>query len=293
MLITNRRPATHIAFSDESCWNTNQFRSISLVTCSYDDFRILNVSLSKIIEESKHKEIKWSSITETTGIRLIDFVFSNLHKLRVDVIVWNMEDSRHKGILKRDDTEDFCRMYFHLIRNVLHKRWTKECKWVLHPDEHDCVRWSILEKHLNDKSWGISDTIHQTSIDDSTYSEYYNIVEFTPATSKDNPFIQLADVFAGLGTYSYQSYDKYDTWKDKISDQCSIFDTIDNQFCERLSRNDLNRFPVLQHLISKAKSRTMRISYHEYKGLKSFDSNSRINFWLYTPQSVKDMAPIR
>lgn len=293
MILQSDSPS-HIAFSDESCWNTNQFRSISLVSCSYVDYKILNSQLSSLIEESQHKEIKWSSITESTGIRLIDFVFCNLHKLRVDVLIWNMEDSRHKDLLKRDDTEDFCRMYFHLIRNVLTKRWPNTCAWALHPDEHDCVRWESMEKHLNDKSWGISDTIVPSSSHNISFAEYYRIVKFRPVVSKDYPFVQLADVFAGLGTYSYLAYCKYELWMDRISGQSSIFDFIEGPSQNiDLTGRDFKRLPILQHLNSKAKARHMSISLRNNRGLKSFDNSSSINFWLYTPQSPQDKAPIK
>jgi hypothetical protein len=55
-----------------------------------------------------------------------------------------------------------------------------------------------------------------------SFAEYmhgFGIIRIDPKDSKDEPFIQLADLFAGLAVYSRSKYDHFEKWKNPGSQQ--------------------------------------------------------------------------
>jgi hypothetical protein len=102
---------THLAFSDESCYNEKRFRSLSMVTIEKSLKEKIGHSIQKIYTESNVSILEWKKIESAKdrlcAIKVLDFLFSFLHqgKLKADVIIWDIEDSRH-NIEKRDDLEN-------------------------------------------------------------------------------------------------------------------------------------------------------------------------------------------
>ena len=73
--------------------------------------------------------------------------------MRVDVLIWDMEDSRHKEVPDRDDKADFSRMYYHLLHSVLKLRWPDGARWLICPDQHGEMDCMTLEQCLGWKGW--------------------------------------------------------------------------------------------------------------------------------------------
>ncbi len=144
---------THVGFSDESNWNKGRFRSLGLVTLPADQLNYINDKVRHLFEESGVREFKWKELAGTkerfAAEKLCKFTLEWALKgyLRVDVLIWDIEDSRHR-IPRRDDVVNLGRMYYHLFRNVLRKRWPNEAIWRLHPDEHTAMDWGTLEECL-------------------------------------------------------------------------------------------------------------------------------------------------
>lgn len=124
---------THVGFSDESNWNTGRFRSLGLVTAPLEYLDGLARELRHLLEESDMAEFKWKKLDGAkerfTAQKMCKFTVDKAcaMQLRVDVLVWDIQDSRH-SVHGRDDIANLQRMYYHLFRNVLRARWqTMQC----------------------------------------------------------------------------------------------------------------------------------------------------------------------
>ncbi|HPB18803.1 MAG TPA: DUF3800 domain-containing protein [Candidatus Cloacimonas sp.] len=284
---------SHIAFFDESNWNKGRFRSISMISLEYLDYLELRPLLYKITTRMHH-EMKWTNIDVETGLQVIKFVFDNLHKLRIDVLTWDMEDSKHKGVAGRDDEQDLQRLYFRLMKTVMRDRWPNEATWTLCPDEHDCISWQTIKGYLNDHSWDVQTIPFDTNPFQFSFISRYTSKRIEPLQSHHEPFIQLADFFAGMAAYSFNCFDKVMLWKEAKSNQTTIFDSIGEETKPvDLTKRDLLRIPLIWEIKIRANHRKMRISLKSASGLVTRNPFVCLNFWLYQPQHENDKAPTR
>lgn len=156
----SRAAVTQVGFSDESKWNKGRFRSLGLVTCAVSSLKELETELRNLLKESGVSEFKWKNLDGArerfAAMKMCQFaVKSALNgKLRIDVLVWDIADRRHK-VPGRDDIANLQRMYYHLFRNVLRARWPNYAVWRLHPDEHTAMDWETVQDCLETwpKGW--------------------------------------------------------------------------------------------------------------------------------------------
>lgn len=278
---------SHICFADESCWNTGRYRSISLVTAEVNDAREMHRKLDELRKIHKTSEFKWQKIKKKYGLELNQFVLRNKSRIRIDVLIWDIEDSRHAGVKRRDDDKNFARMYYHLLRNVLTRRHRSHSTWAIVPDEKEGVDWGVLGECLYWKAW----KLEQQYDHELGFREYYNIKEIRPSPSVDMVLVQLADVFAGMGAYSYAQNNKVRAMLDEMRGQTDLF-TVSG--CVEYSRTDRERIPIIIDLYMKASEMGLSLRLEETKGLQTLDpKRSNINFWLYRPQHDYDKAPVK
>ncbi len=222
--------ATHVGFSDESNWNQGRFRSLGLVSSQIDDAAESERRLAGLLRESGLQEFSWKKLDGArerfAAMKLARFsiAMACAGRLRVDVVVWDIEDSRHK-VFGRDDIANLHRMYHHLFRNVLRARWPAEAFWRLHPDEHTAMDWMAVQKRLA----GVADHFE---MERSLFTEgefrlrlchEYGLEEVESVSSRDHPLLQLADLFAGLAVFSRDKYAEYRRWLSGNSDQPTLF----------------------------------------------------------------------
>jgi len=149
----NESEITHVGFGDESNWNTGRFRSLVLVTTAADHLEDVEDRARKLLEESSVSELKWKKLAGAkerfAANKMCKLAVEEAcaRQLRVDVLVWDIEDSRH-NVPKRDDIANLQRMYYHLFRNVLRARWPHSAVWRLHPDEHTAMDWATVQDYL-------------------------------------------------------------------------------------------------------------------------------------------------
>jgi len=287
---------THIGFADESHWNTGRFRSLGLVTTSLNLHAILQNELRRLLEESGVSEFKWKKLDGASekfaAIKMCEFAIGNVlaRKLRVDVLIWDIEDSRHR-ITGRDDIANLERMYYHLFRNVLRARWPNNAIWRLHPDEHTALDWETVKDCLEAKSTSIEVdcTLFPVGGFKERLRREFGIEEIQPVSSGDHPLLQLADLFAGLAVFSRDRFGDYQKWlKDKLP-QVYLFEDADHP--SDSSRRSRERFPVLNSFNEACKQRKLGVSLKTKRGLWTPDPKNPINFWKYEPQHPEDKAP--
>ncbi len=290
-----RQDAPYLAYADESSWNTGRFRSIALATLQSTDAEDLRNELVALLDESNVQEFKWQKLKKAKyrfpAKKLVDFTFkySDTKQLRLDVLTWDTHDSRHE-IIGRDDNANLGRMYYHLFRSVLTRRWPEGACWYLYPDEHTSLDWPAIRQCLEYKGiqFDLAGEQQQSWFRLEGMKELFNIHDLCECRSHEEPFIQLADLFSGLAAYSYESYEKWCSWRD------------DSQMClpgfgeaVKMSNADWERCCILNYLNKKCKARRLGVALNSEKGLFSHNPDQSPNFWRYEPQHELDRAPTK
>jgi hypothetical protein len=255
----------------------------------------LSRKAASILERSSVAEFKWNklrSVRERAAAEeLCELAVTACcgQNARVDVLIWDIEDPRHK-VPGRDDTANLGRMYYHLLKNVLRRRWPDWASWELHPDEHADLSWKMLFECLQAKSTK-SHTQCQLPSPPGTWVEecrlHYGIVSIEPVNSKEHPLLQIADLFAGLAIFSFEKYNEYATWLNQ--GQLSLLGEAAGD--AQPSNSTRERLLVLRTFEQMCKQKRLGVSLKRSKGLQTPDPKNPINFWLYRPQTAKDKAP--
>ena len=223
---------------------------------------------------------------------LIDFFFDNYSKMRVDVLVWDIKDSRHKNRIGLDDRADFSRMYYHLVNCVFAFRWPQGAQWAVYPDEHKEVDWLGLCNCLDAKARRTIATPYLDKKWHNTLQQKYSIALFRPGKSHEHPLIQIADIFAGLACYSYINFDKYREWIRMNGNNMMLSMDCDWHSANRaISNTDEGRIQILEYLNQNLKSYKCQTSLRSTHGLKTNNPKQNVNIWLYEPQHIRDRAP--
>ncbi len=289
----------HYAYSDESYYNIKRFRSICLLTCTENIRQEIEPEVAKIVQESGISEIKWERIKSHRYFKLAEEIVNLLvnrasnEALRIDVLIWDIEDSRHK-IKGRDDIANLERMYYHLLKTVLRHRWPVDLYWKWYPDEHGSIDWPTLKGFLNRGS--IQHHFHQdiATRNDVLFQavEEYHIVELSPCSSINTPMVQVADLFAGIGAFSHQKYDEFEQWSRDQQDKNDLFG-FDDLPRINLSNAELYRCQLLSSLNYNCKNRKLQVSLQSHRGLRTKNPNKPVSFWLWEPQHEMDQAPLK
>jgi len=284
----------HCAFSDDSGHEDGRYNSLGVVTLELAKYDNLISELNKLLSESGFKhEFKWTKVRNAKGKfaaeKINMFIFNHLKDLRIDILVWDMKDSRHKNILKIDDNENLARMYYHLISNVFGKRWEAGCSWCWQPDRQSSMNWKNLAKCLATKRYKTITDLFNINKNDF---RKLGLKIIRISDSQKEIFIQIADYFAGLGAYSYGHFDKYENWLNFKSKQGSLFETDVKKI--ELSGSEKVRFPLFESFIEQCKRQKMTIGIESTRGLYTHNpAKTNINFWLYQPQNICDKAPTK
>lgn len=294
--MTTALKATHVGFSDESHWNVGRFRSLGLVTTSIGCLGAFEGELRRLLNESNVQEFSWQALDsarERFGAeKMCKFAVDKARsgEIRVDVLVWDIEDSRHK-IQDRDDVANLERMYYHLFRNVLRARWPDNAVWRLHPDGHTAMDWDTVQDCLEYKATALE-------VDRSLFSkgqtrislrQEFGLEEVRPVSSKDHPLLQLADLFAGMAVFSRKKFAEYESWLPTADGQAPLLEDVDPPSTS--SHRSQERFRVLRSFDRLCKQRKLAVSLKSCRGLYTFNPDNPLNFWLYQPQHPLDAAP--
>jgi hypothetical protein len=283
-------PEKYIAFVDESHVTASRYRSLSAVSLRVEDESMLRDKLQSILNKYGVSELKWqnlkkNSIQKAAFAGTSEIINAAVNKnLRVDTLIWDTYDSRH-NIKGRDDNANFERMVYHLLHNVINRR-PKNSTWNISVDQKTGVDWQMAKECLATKGNRImynEDLFEQNCID-----KQYDIENFTQVNSKDEPFVQISDIFSGLAVYSVQNYDSYCNWLHKQTP--SLFEEDLNA---ELSNNDKKRSEFLHWFSRMCKDHRLYVSLKSERRLVTKKPKKPINFWHYTPQVIEDKAPTK
>jgi hypothetical protein len=268
--------ARGLAYADESSQNLGRYRSIALVTLNSADATPITALLQRCLSKSNIREFKWNTVRTAqrrfAAIHLLGLALrlAANRRLRIDVLTWDTADSRH-AIPGRDDVANLQRIYYHLFKNVFRLRWPHGYSWQLFPDENTAIDWPTVADFLIDKGQvferiGVSPSGHGYRFISRLYFALDSIEQLD---SKECLGIQLADLFAGIGAYSW------------------------NRHTAKQSNSSMEKDAVLAALVSLCKDYSLGVGLGSSTGLWSLSPNRAVNFWLYEPQHPMDLAPRR
>jgi len=289
---------THIGFSDESNWNMGKYRSLGFISMALSDFNHLSNELTILLQESDINEFMWKKLRTAkyryAALKMCDFTinYACQSKLRIDVLLWDTDDQRHK-VRHRDDTANLERMYYHLFKYVLKVHWPDDARWKLVPDEHSSINWGTIQECLEFVSRGISQehSIFNPKSFRLRLKYDFHIDDISEGKSGHHSILQLIDLFAGLAVFSYTSFSVFKQWFDENSPQVMLFESASENV--KHSGSTIERFQVLSHFNDRCKQRRLGVSLNRKKGLWTPNPNNPINFWHYIPQHPDDKAPIK
>jgi hypothetical protein len=267
----------HFAYADETHHNIGRFRGIALLTLPAPTARESSTHLAQLLRELGVREFKWGRLRSAknrfAANELLAYAVERAARraLRVDVLTWDIEDSRHK-VPGRNDLRNLQRMYYFIFKNVLCHRWPAACVWQLCVDENTFNASADLAELRAVRNWDTGELIAQV-----------NFTEIRDVPSHTEPFIQIADLFAGLAVYSRAAYDKFGLWR--------ATPTAGRAALPRLSMGDHERFAVLEHFDQLCKHHKLGVSLKRHRGLRTYNPAKPINFWWYEPQGAFDKAP--
>jgi hypothetical protein len=283
----------YAVYSDESYISAERYRSIGAVSFPVEAEPGIKTSLSEILARSNVSEFKWSKLKDAKyrfcAEALVHFICENLilKDMRIDVLIWDTQDSRHK-IQGRDDTANFERMFFHLMKNLMTRR-ENDSDWRMYPDQRFDIDWMTVQDCLSAAgNW--RKYFESRLFEDAFSDQFYHIRRFKQVDSKSEPCCQIADFFSGIAVFSKNNYELYRQWCDLHDDQLCLFGQPDE--VELTGRQEA-RFEILNLFIKNCRSRKLGVSIDYKKCLCTFNPNNPINFWHYVPQRPEDKAPVR
>jgi len=290
------RAVTHVGFSDESNWNKGRFRSLGLVTAPVNYLAELEQELRQLFAESGIGEFGWKKLVGArerfAAQKMCSFAVKAAcaRKLRVDVLIWDTQDSRHK-IKGRDDIANLQRMYYHLFRNVLRARWPGNAIWRLYPDEHTAMDWNAMQDLLENvaERFEVEHSLFTQGKFRVRLRREFGLKEIQSVSSHEHPLLQLADLFAGMAVFSKEKFDDYQAWLSANSNQSSLFE--DDLNTAEPSHSSRERFSVLQYFDKLCKKHKLGVSLKTNRGLWTAKPENWLNFWVYEPQHPEDRAP--
>ena len=291
--------ATHYGFSDESHQNIGRFRGIGLVTSTISKFEEARPAIGAVLSAFGVREFKWHDLRTKRNLALAKRLVDQILKLvancsfRIDVLIWDTYDSRH-NIRGRDDKANLQRMYFHLVKTVLDKRWPNECEWVLFPDENNIIDWEAVKLFLEYKRKRVEVRNDLTTKNNPTleFLESFRIHDILQRQSHHEPIIQMADFFIGLGIFSYAKFDAYEQWL-RTDDAANDMFGYEDMYTGKLSNSDNVRSELLKYFDDACKMRHLGVSLKTNRGLQTIPVNNPLSYWAWCPQHEMDKAPIR
>lgn len=278
------------AYSDESFHE--QYQAIGVVSGKKILLSNLREKLQNILNDRNIKELKFTEIrTHSPKVKAakkfidLGIEFGKKNIIRIDVLIWDLEDSRH-SILDRDDPANWRYMYYKLLR-CISEQWNQR-NWEFYPDEQSEIEWYEIANYINRTIIPRRKPHFLTLFDQDIHR--INFIRLKQLKSHEEPLIQLADLFAGIACFSRKKSDECWVEYNKRKKQQSLFNKK-TEIEGKLSGTDLNRFKLIFRIYKICKKFNLSVSLRSKKYLWTPDPSYPINFWHYEPQHEKDKAP--
>lgn len=285
----------YLAYSDESGIFTERYQSIGVVSGTKESLSLLRTKLKEILIENNITEVKFSEIrTHAPRIKAArGFIekgikFAKRNEIRLDILSWDMHDTRHT-ISGRDDIGNLERMYYKMLRHIS-ERW-KQLYWEFYPDENSTVDWRELISYLNKTKI----PRYKPNILKLFKEERYDIkfAKIKEIKSHHEPLIQLADLFAGISCFSRENGEDCIRWLGQQNIRMKKLPFFSRRKEQSPIESNCNRFKLIGKLNNLCKKYSLGVSLNTKKYLWTPDPSSPVNFWNYEPKCEEDKAPTK
>lgn len=259
-------------FTDESCITNpdKPYSSICALSGSADFFKSKENQIKAIL--GKNTEYKFQTLNKDTKDDMLElcdevlFPGINSGDMRIDVLVWNNQIYQKEQEI----------MHYHLLLSVLRK-YPKDRNWLYYPDEDIAKNYA-----------GITDIVNVAANSKMPYelaleqlAVEYMIHYQGELDSKEYKLLQITDMFAGLGAFSYNNYGDYQDWKKNTTGEL-LFDFMKQEVeNNKHAKKYNNRFHLLDGINNRCKKYNPKHSMDSKHGLHSFDPYYGMNFWLW------------
>lgn len=292
-----------VAFCDASGVFAEHYQSIGVISGTTESLCKLRNDMLEILNDLGMSEIKFSSINKLDSREFkaarhffIESInnYIRSRSVRADVLTWYTADSRH-STPRRDDIENLGRMYYHLLRNIA-RRWNIT-SWSIYIDKDEKVDFGVLRECLNSRINQI-DTGQFPEIIESLeqLKELEVVKEITEVNSREEPLVQLADLFAGVARFSNEKGSECCGWLAIYgnADQEPLIDlnSVEGNLTE-YSKSEECRYCLIGEIYELCRKHRLYISLKEEKRLQTKNPRSPLNFWNYEPQGDYDKAPVK
>jgi hypothetical protein len=283
-------------YSDESLSEDKRYTSICVISGNKENLQNLREELFKILKINKINELKFTEVKThrpkiNTAEQFINIAveFAKNKKIRIDILTYDLQDSRH-NIQGRDDFRNVERMYYKLIRNCC-ERWSK-LKWEFYPDENSAYNWEEIQDYLNSTKFPRKEVGLLKLFNEERFK--LNFIALEQKNSLNEPLVQLADLFAGFHWFSilYGLECLRFISKENTKNQKFLFEEFEN-ITEDYNKTKVNRFLLIKKMDELCKKHKLGVSLKTNKHLWTPQPDYPINFWLYEPQGEYDKAPTR
>ncbi len=287
-------------FSDESRHTQGRFRCIAAISLPANPRSLvvdLNDELSEALQCEEKGELKWRRVGQRGKRNVprakagIDFLLSHLSDgVRVDAVIWDTADARH-AVEGRDDVANYERMFFHLHRALMGRRESAS-RWHVRPDRLSTSDWNTIRDCLDSRGTWRRDRAQQHLHEEFRWIAP-RVATWREADSASTPFVQLADLMAGMAAYTRTKASIVkELFAEESGDQ---MDLIPRKVpvSQSATRTDEGRVQVVSHLYRGCKARKLGVSLRTDGYLRTHDGRQPVNFWHYEPQHPRDKAPTK
>jgi hypothetical protein len=292
-----------VVYSDESGIFNCRYQTIALVSGQEIILSQLRGNLKDILDKHKIDEVKFTEIgnyspkveapREFIQCVVKGFASQAQAKVRIDVLTWDTQDSRH-AIQGRNDIANLERMYYKVL--IYAARQWNQTDWNFYPDENSQVHWNEIAEFLNSTRLSHSKPSLLTLFESEGANQLFQFRSVKPMDSLQEPLIQLADLFAGMARFTREEGEQCVRWLDfqenKNHLQLSFLPHAEDELDEPTKAKQ-NRFQLTEKFDGFCKQYTLGVSLREKKYLWTPDPTRPINFWNYEPQHERDKAPTR
>jgi hypothetical protein len=254
---------TYSAYGDEAQYNFGRYRGVGIVSLPSPLAVVHSAELRAILSTSGVEECKWEKVRSGRGrlatSKLLHWTLEQALNgtLAIDVLTWDTEGADHRGHGPHHLVK-LRYMYAMLLESVVQARAPHGAHWRFYPDEQTAITWDRMAAQLPTLS------------------------DITPSQSQDEPLIQIADLFVGLGVFSRNAYDLYEQWLCG-PDEAETAPTGEQMPPERLSGSIRQRCLILDEFFTLCKLRGLGVSLRTQRGLRTYDQARPISFAWYAP----------
>jgi hypothetical protein len=259
-------------YSDDSGSGNDRYHALCLVAVPVEYDYELQVDLACSVGFCGGRFAEWKSVTNSDShMRSAKALLSSTvdmvdqYGVKIQTLIWDRWDSRH-GVIGRDDHMNKKYMYRMALKDLVNRNSITDITWV--PDHDERMDFS-----------GIASAVTNGTL---AAPRFGSIKMSHPEVY---PFLQIADLQAGLWRYYYENAEEARSWYNEgMPSGCPT--------CGH-TRSTVAKLGLIAWYVQYLQAHGVAMT--KFKGLwkTTIPRYTGLNIWPYTPQHSADRAPRR